>query len=35
MKYSGRAGPAPDGGGRILSSEVLPINISDYIAVQL
>jgi hypothetical protein len=26
---------APRGGGRILSSEVLPINISDYIAVQL
>ncbi|TIU94860.1 MAG: hypothetical protein E5W09_22145 [Mesorhizobium sp.] len=26
---------APHGGGRILPSEVLPINFSDYVAVQL
>jgi hypothetical protein len=25
----------PHGGGRVLPSEVLPINFSDYIAVQL
>ncbi|WP_287292238.1 hypothetical protein [Mesorhizobium sp.] len=31
LRWSG----APHGGGRILPSEVLPITISDYIAVQL